>query len=101
MQINIASKPRLIVVFMATIALFNGRSASADGLTNDSRQALKQLTAQNSAAKVLSKAQAVLVFPRVVKAGFMVGAQTGKGVLLIKNQPSGRYRTVAASYGFQ
>jgi lipid-binding SYLF domain-containing protein len=43
----------------------------------------------------------VLVFPNVVKAGFMVGAQEGQGILFVQGRPNGRYRTVAASYGFQ
>jgi lipid-binding SYLF domain-containing protein len=58
--------------------------------------------AQNSAAaKCKSKAVAVLVFPDVVKAGFIVGAQEGKGILFVHGKPNGRYRTVAASYGLQ
>ena len=89
------------LIFIA-IALLAARTASADDLTHDSRQALQQLVAQNpGAAKVNAKALAVLVFPNVVKAGFMVGAQGGKGVLFVHGQPNGRYRTVAASYGLQ
>jgi len=71
-------------------------------LTSQSRAALQQLVAQNpAAAKVRSKALAVLVFPDVVKAGFIFGAQGGKGILFVHGQPNGRYRTVAASYGLQ
>jgi lipid-binding SYLF domain-containing protein len=44
---------------------------------------------------------AVLVFPEVTKAGFVVGAQAGKGVLFLHGKASGRYRTMAASYGLQ
>jgi lipid-binding SYLF domain-containing protein len=85
-----------------TITLLVARTAFADDLTHDARQALQQLVAQNpGAAKVNAKALAVLVFPNVVKAGFMVGAQGGKGVLFVHGQPNGRYRTVAASYGLQ
>lgn len=43
----------------------------------------------------------MLVFPTVVKAGFVVGAQGGKGVLFVHGRPSGRFRTVAVSYGLQ
>jgi len=77
-------------------------TAFADDLTSDSRRALQQLMAQNpAAAKANSKALAVLVFPNVVKAGFIIGAQGGKGVLFVRGQPDARYRTVAASYGLQ
>jgi lipid-binding SYLF domain-containing protein len=86
----------------AAIALLATRTAIADDLTSESRQALHQLVTQNhAAAKANSKALAVLVFPKVVKAGFMVGAQSGKGILFLHGQPNGHYRTTAASYGLQ
>src|SRR5437016_7458911 len=87
---------------LAVVTLLTTRTASADDLTSDSRRALRQLVAQNpAAAKCKSKAVAVLVFPDVVKAGFIFGAQGGKGILFVHGQPAGRYRTVAASYGLQ
>ena len=89
----------LILVALTLLAV---RTASADDLTNDARHTLQQLVAQNpAAAKANSKAPAVLVFPTIVKAGFVVGAQGGKGILFMHGQSSGRYRTVAASYGLQ
>jgi lipid-binding SYLF domain-containing protein len=94
-------KPTTGLILIAT-ALFAVRAASADDLTRESRQALQQLVAHNpAAARANSKALAVLVFPNVVKAGFIVGAQGGKGVLFMHGHPNGRYRTVAASYGLQ
>src|SRR6059036_780305 len=55
-----------------------------------------------SAAKVLgSQAKAILVFPRILKAGFMVGAQGGNGALRQGGKTVAYYNTVAASYGFQ
>ena len=100
---NITSKWKYSAgLVVATIAFLSTRVASADDLTSDSRRALQQLVAQNpAAAKVKSKALAVLVFPKVVKAGFVFGAQGGKGILFIHGQSAGRYRTVAASYGLQ
>ena len=87
---------------LAAITLFTAGTASADDLIRDSRRALQQLVAQNSAAaKAKAKAVAILVFPDVVKAGFIFGAQGGQGILFIHGQPGGRYRTVAASYGLQ
>jgi lipid-binding SYLF domain-containing protein len=61
------------------LVLLTARTASADDLTSDCRRALQQLVARNpAAAKANSKALAVLVFPNVVKADFVVGAQGGK-----------------------
>ena len=44
---------------------------------------------------------AVLVFPDVVKAGFIFGGQGGEGLLFLHGERAGRYRTFAASYGLQ
>ena len=87
---------------LAIVALLSTGTASADDLVSDSRRALQQLVAQNPAAvKCKSKAVAVLVFPDVVKAGFIFGAQGGQGILFVHGRPAGRYRTAAASYGLQ
>ena len=94
-------KPTLAGLMLAVVTLLTSGTASAD-LISDSRRALQQLVAQNpAAARAKSKAVAVLVFPDVVKAGFIIGAQGGQGILFIHGRPSGRYRTVAASYGLQ
>src|SRR6266498_5263621 len=91
----------LIGSILVVITLLSASTASAD-LIGDSSRALQQLVAQNpAAAKAKRKAAAVLVFPDVVKAGFIFGAQGGKGILFLHGQPNGRYRTVAASYGLQ
>jgi lipid-binding SYLF domain-containing protein len=87
---------------IATVALLGTRTALADDLASESRAALHQLVAHNpAAAKANRKALAVLVFPNVVKAGFIFGAQGGEGVLFGHGRAHGRYRTVAASYGLQ
>jgi lipid-binding SYLF domain-containing protein len=91
-----------IFLMLATVTLFAVGTASADNLVSESCRALQQLVAQNpAAARCKSQAVAVLVFPDVVKAGFIFGAQGGEGILFIRGQPAGRYRTVAASYGLQ
>jgi lipid-binding SYLF domain-containing protein len=100
---NIKSKSKCVAgLILATVALFGSQAAVADELVGKSRGALQQLVAQNpAAAKCKSKALAVLVFPKVVKAGFVIGAQSGEGILFERGRVSGRYRTVAASYGLQ
>lgn len=76
--------------------------AGAASIAAESRAALKKLYAANSPAKVIGdKARAILVFPRIVKAGFVVGAQGGDGAMLERGKVTGYYRTRAASYGFQ
>jgi lipid-binding SYLF domain-containing protein len=52
-------------------------------------------------AAFLEKAQGVLVFPEVLKAGFGVGGEYGEGALLIDGSVVDYYDTASASIGFQ
>ena len=97
---TIKSTLKYLTTLILAVLLTSGTAFAS--LTSESRAALSQLKSQNStAAKVSSRALAVLAFPNVIKAGFMVGAQEGQGILFVQCRPNGRYRTVAASYGFQ
>jgi lipid-binding SYLF domain-containing protein len=89
------------LALVVTLALGIG-ATRADDLNYESHQALQELVAHNpAAAKLRSHALAILVFPNVKKAGFMIGAQAGKGVLFAHGHPAGRFRTMSASYGLQ
>ena len=71
-------------------------------LDSSATTALQQLYAQQPAAKKLGKkAKAILIFPDVVKGGFMIGAQTGNGVLRQNGKTVGYYNTTGVSYGYQ
>ena len=71
-------------------------------LERDSRLALNSLLANVPQARVLSeKAVAILVFPKVTKAGLVVGGQYGEGVLWQNDKAIGFYNTAGASFGFQ
>jgi lipid-binding SYLF domain-containing protein len=48
-----------------------------------------------------SQAKAVLVFPSIVKAGFLFGAHYGEGALRRQGRTVGYFNSVAASYGLQ
>lgn len=75
---------------------------SAADLRADASAALNSLYKQTPSAKVLgSKAKAILVFPNVVKAGFIGAAQYGEGVLMRGGKWSRYYNTVQGSVGFQ
>jgi lipid-binding SYLF domain-containing protein len=64
--------------------------------------AIQKLYETTPSAKELSTAaKGILVFPSVVKAGFLVGGQYGKGALRVKGKTAGYYNTIAASYGLQ
>jgi lipid-binding SYLF domain-containing protein len=51
--------------------------------------------------QIANQAKGILVFPNIVKAGFLWGAQYGEGALRRKGRTVGYYNTVAASYGLQ
>ena len=89
----------LLVLAQGTGAAY---AASAAGIDADVKAALTRLYEEQPVAKMLAeKAVAILVFPNMVKAGFLVGAQYGEGALLKKGRTVGYYNSVAASYGLQ
>ena len=49
----------------------------------------------------LQQAAGYLVFPKVIKAGLGLGAETGEGVLRVGGQTVDYYRTTSGSIGFQ
>ena len=78
-----------------------GKTSAAE-LSRRSQSALQQLYAKVPAAKAIGKeAQAVLVFPRVTKAGLGIGGQYGEGALIKGGKAVAYYNTAGASYGLQ
>jgi len=51
--------------------------------------------------ELVAKASGVLVFPAVIQAGFVVGAQYGKGSLRVGDHTAGYYSTTSGSFGLQ
>lgn len=100
---RIATWTALLAVIVAlTGAARPTLAASARELELDGKAALQDLYATQPSAKVLaSKAKAILVFPSILKAGFMFGGQIGEGVRFEGGKVAGYYSSVAASYGFQ
>jgi len=63
--------------------------------------ALEQFTKDIKGGKeFLESAKGVLAFPRVIKAGFVVGGSYGEGALRIGGETVDYYSTAAASFGF-
>ena len=95
----------LLVLAMAAMTPMSqhpAMAASAAELNPEAAAALKQLYDSEPAAKALgAKARAILVFPSIIKAGFIVGGQYGEGALRKGDRTVAYYNTVAASYGLQ
>ncbi|QSN62656.1 MULTISPECIES: YSC84-related protein [unclassified Caballeronia] len=51
--------------------------------------------------ELVAKSRGVLVFPSVIQAGFIVGAQYGKGSLRVGGSTVGYYSTTSGSFGLQ
>jgi len=91
-----------LVISLPMAASAPAFAASRSELNASSQKVLKNLVAQEPAAKAAqSKAVAVLVFPNITKAGLGVGGQYGEGVLWRKGKPVGYYNTAGMSWGMQ
>ncbi len=94
----------LILMTLAIHAVTSAAAlaASASAIDRDARAALEQLYKNTPGAKALAdKAVAVLVFPSIVKGGFIIAGQFGDGALRKNGKSVAYYRSLAASYGFQ
>lgn len=92
----------LLVVVAALLRAPIAAAASRAELDRDATRALQKLVAADTSARLLQKhAKAVLVFPNMIKAGFLFGGQIGEGVLFRNGRPTAYYNSVAASYGLQ
>jgi len=92
----------LVLVVTASMGTRPAAAASAGEINRDVDAALTKLYAHVPEARALAKrAKAILVFPSIVKAGFLLGAQYGDGALRRGGKTVGYYNSVAASYGFQ
>ena len=77
-------------------------AASTVAINQEVDAALARLGASIPESRDLAKrAKAILVFPTIVKAGFLYGAQYGEGALRQHGKTVGYYNTVTASYGLQ
>jgi len=95
----------VVTLVMAVIALMGPRSAEAaspEGMESDAQAALQTLYDSTPAAKTLGDAaKGILIFPNIVKAGFIFGAKYGEGELLKGGKIAGYYNIAAVSFGLQ
>jgi len=77
-------------------------AASARDLDRESDQALQKLYSTNPSAALLGKhARAILVFPKIVKAGLVFGGAYGEGELKRGDKVEGYFNSVTGSWGLQ
>ncbi|MRR58373.1 MAG: twin-arginine translocation pathway signal protein [Deltaproteobacteria bacterium] len=87
---------------MVTFSPTPATAASKLQIDSDVDVAMQQLYESTPLARMLAKeAKAILLFPKVLKMGFIVGVQGGNGALREQGMTVGYYNTVSASYGLQ
>lgn len=96
----------LIVALCVTFSLGSlgntALAATAEDLDTESAQALRTLYKTHLFAEDISKhAKAILIFPKVIKAGLVFGGSYGEGELIKDSHVSGYYNSVSASWGWQ
>lgn len=97
---------KIILITAAALSLglptLQAQAATAEDLNQDAAQALKTLYKAHPESALLAKnAKAVLVFPKIIKAGLVFGGSYGEGVMTRDGQPAGYYNSVSASWGWQ
>jgi len=92
----------LISAVMLFLSSITATADTASEIDRDVNNAIQKLYARSSAAKELSTiAKGILVFPKIVKGGLIIGGQYGEGALRAGGKTQGYYSTAAASYGLQ
>jgi lipid-binding SYLF domain-containing protein len=103
-------KQTLLTVFSLILVLLiayfvmpaSVQAASASEINRNATQALTTLYKNKPGAKALAdKSKAILVFPSIVKGGFIFAGQYGDGALRKHGKTVGYYRSIAASWGLQ
>ncbi len=88
-----------ITALMASSAIFAASAAKIDKEVNKTIELFKEEI--NGAEVFLNQAAGYLVFPRVIKVGIGLGAETGEGALRIGGATADYYRTTSGSVGLQ
>jgi len=97
---------KIILVTAVALSLgmpvLHAHAATAEDLNQDATQALQTLYKTHPSAELLGKnAKAILVFPKIIKAGLVFGGSYGEGVMLQSGKPASYYNSVSASWGWQ
>lgn len=94
----------LVIAVLAAILVAPHQALAADAqeIERDALAALAELYETTPAARKLGEqANAVLMFPSILKAGLIIGAQGGNGALIVNGKVVDFYQIAAASYGLQ
>jgi len=98
----VAGLMTLVLVVAPWVSVSSALAASAAEINKDASAALARLYEKVPEARTLgADAKGILIFPSIVKAGFLFGGQYGERVLRKGGRNAGYYNSIAASYGLQ
>lgn len=91
------------IALAASLTRISGaRAASGRQINANASRALQRLySTQSSARRLGARSRAILIFPKIIKAGLLIGGQGGDGVLRVGGKTVGYYNIGAASFGLQ
>ena len=93
---------KVAVLLILSLHALGAAAATKVELDAQVRAAVTTLEEREPAAvELMRKAYGVLVFPKVLKGGFLLGASTGEGALLADGETVEYYRTHSLSIGLQ
>ncbi len=105
MQLSRRSITAAALILASPLGPMMASAAHADSreqLASAGIEALQTLQQNEPRSRFFAKhAKAVLVFPSILKAGFVFGGETGNGVLLEHGKPAGYYNISGGSWGLQ
>jgi lipid-binding SYLF domain-containing protein len=88
-----------VIIGIFSIASYAATANEIDASVNASLDRfVKQV---NGAREFLDSAKGVLIIPKVVQGGLVVGAEYGEGALRIGGKTVGYYNIIAGSFGYQ
>jgi lipid-binding SYLF domain-containing protein len=91
----------LISTFMILFSHY-AMAESAPVLEAKANEAIQKFTKEvKGGAEFLSRVKGYLVFPSVIKAGFVIGGEYGEGVLRVNGKTEQYYSIASGSLGFQ
>jgi lipid-binding SYLF domain-containing protein len=85
---------------LLTVAPRAAQAATRAEIDGEVANALRTLRAQDNTRPLFAAAKSILVFPRILSGGFIVGGQYGQGALIAGDRTLGYYNIAGASFGF-
>ncbi len=88
-----------VIALLPASGAFAASAAEIDEKVNETIAQFEKEV--NGADVFLGQAVGYLVFPRVIKVGIGIGAETGEGALRVNGRSAAYYRTTSGSFGLQ